>query len=57
MSEQHNIGAHLIFSAFTPSVSRNNPNKLITVKFKPLANDANTDGSHTAQVAQPHNLA
>ena len=47
MSEQHNIGAHLIFSAFTPSVSRNNPNKLITVKFKSLANDANTDGSHT----------
>ena len=47
MSEQHNIGAHLILSAFTASVSRNNPNKLITVKFKSLANDANTDGSHT----------
>ena len=57
MSEQHNISAHLILSAFTISVSRNNPNKRTTVKFKPIANDANTDGSHTAQVAQPHNLA
>ena len=45
-SEQHNISAHLTLSVFKPSVSRNKPNKPITVKFKPLANDANTDGSH-----------